>query len=186
MLTAALVLLSVLIAVLAALLAYAALQPPTFRVERSARMEVAPEVVFSNINDFRKWEAWSPWDKLDPNLARTYSGSAQGAGAVYGWAGTGKVGSGRMEIVEAQSPTSIKIKIDFTAPFAASNIIDFKLSRDGDWTTVSWAMSGPQPLLNRLMGLVFNMDKLVGGDFAKGLASLKQVSEGSGYTRLMR
>jgi Polyketide cyclase / dehydrase and lipid transport len=182
MLTAALLLLAGLVA----LVIYAATRPPTFRIERTARMDVAPEVIFSNINDFRKWEAWSPWDKLDPKLERTYSGAARGLGAVYGWSGAGKVGSGRMEIVESQSPSAVRIKIDFTAPFAASNIIDFKLTRDGDWTIVNWAMSGPQPFMNRLMGVVFNMDKLVGGDFAKGLASLKQVSEGSGYTRLMR
>jgi Polyketide cyclase / dehydrase and lipid transport len=175
-----------LLAVLAAALIYAATRPPVFRVERSARMDVAPEVIFSNINDFHKWRAWSPWDNLDPKLERTYSGEPRGKGAIYGWAGSGKVGCGRMEIVESQSPTAIKIKIDFTAPFTASNIIDFKLTRDGDWTNASWAMSGPHPFLHRLMGLVFSMDKLVGADFAKGLASLKQVSEGSGYTRLMR
>jgi Polyketide cyclase / dehydrase and lipid transport len=182
MLTAALLLL----AGLAGLMAFAATRPATFRIERSMRMEVAPEVIFSKINDFRNWEAWSPWEKLDPKMTRTYSGAARGQGASYAWVGSGKVGAGRMEIVEAQSPAAIKIKIDFTAPFAASNVIDFKLTRDGDWTNVSWVMSGPHSFPQRLMGVVFNMDKLVGGDFTKGLASLKQLSEGSGYTRLMR
>jgi carbon monoxide dehydrogenase subunit G len=171
---------------LAAAAVYAATRPDTFLVERSARIDVAPEVVFSNINDFKKWSEWSPWDKLDPGMERNYSGAAKGKGAVYAWKGTGKVGSGRMAISESVPFTAIQIKIDFTAPFAASNIVDFTLTKDGDATLVRWAMSGPQPFVSKLMGLAFSMDKMVGGQFATGLAQLKQVSEGTGYTKLMR
>jgi hypothetical protein len=174
------------LAVLAALLGYVATRPNTFRIERSARIDVAPEVIFRNINDFRKWGEWSPWDKIDPQLERHYSGAAKGVGAVYAWNGNKKVGSGRMEIVGSTPFTAVQIKIDFTAPFVASNIIDFTLTRTGDSTDVSWAMSGPHPFMSKLMGLVLNMDKMVGNDFAKGLAALKQVSEGTGFTRLMR
>jgi carbon monoxide dehydrogenase subunit G len=171
---------------LAGALVFAALKPDTFRIERSIRIDVAPEVIFSNINDFKKWEEWSPWDKIDPALERRYSGAAKGVGAAYSWTGTKKVGSGRMEIIGTTPFTGVQIKLDFTAPFVAHNIIDFTLTKDGDATHVSWAMSGPAPFISKLMGLFFNMDKVVGGDFEKGLAALKNVSEGSGYTRLMR
>ena len=174
------------LAFLAAAFGYAATRPNTFRIERSAAIDVAPEVIFGNINDFHKWAAWSPWEKIDPKLERQHSGAAKGKGAVYTWSGNRQVGSGRMEIAGSTPFTAIQIKIDFTAPFAASNRIDFKLTKNGDTTDVSWAMSGPQPLMSKLMGLVFNMDKMVGGQFATGLAQLKQVSEGTGYTRLMR
>jgi Polyketide cyclase / dehydrase and lipid transport len=172
--------------VLAAALVYAATRPDTFRIERSVSIDVAPEVIFSNINEFKRWGEWSPWDKIDPALQRTYSGAAKGKGAVYAWVGNSQVGAGRMEIVEATPFTVIQIKIDFTAPFKASNTIDFTLTKRGDITDVSWAMSGPQPFVSKVMGLVFNMDKVVGGQFATGLSQLKQVSEGTGYTRLMR
>jgi hypothetical protein len=172
--------------VLAAALVYVAARPDTFRIERSINIDVAPEVIFSNINDFKRWNEWSPWDKIDPGLKREFSGASKGKGAAYAWIGNSQVGTGRMEIVEATPFTAIQIQIDFTAPFKASNIIDFKLTRQGDTTDVSWAMSGPQPFVSKLMGLVFNMDKVVGGQFATGLAQLKQVSEGTGYTKLMR
>jgi Polyketide cyclase / dehydrase and lipid transport len=172
--------------VLAAVLVYAATRPDTFRIERSLKIDVAPEVIFSNINDFNKWGEWSPWDKIDPKLVRQFSGAAKGRGAAYSWVGNSQVGTGRMEIIESTPFTAIQIKLDFTAPFKASNIVDFKLTKQGDITDVSWAMSGPHPFMAKLMGLVFNMDKVVGGQFATGLAQLKQVSEGTGYTKLMR
>jgi Polyketide cyclase / dehydrase and lipid transport len=174
------------LALLGALAAYAASRPNTFRLERSIRIDVAPEVIFGHINDFKRWEAWSPWEKIDPTLARTYSGAASGKGAAYAWVGSGKVGTGRMEIIGSTPFSAIKIKLDFTAPFKASNITDFTLTRDGDMTKVVWAMSGPAPFISKLMGVVFNMDKLVGGDFEKGLAALKSATEGTGYTQLMR
>jgi Polyketide cyclase / dehydrase and lipid transport len=176
----------VVLVTLTAGLIFAATRPNSFRVERSVQIEVAPEVVFSNINDFNKWTAWSPWENIDPALKRQYSGAAKGKGAVYSWVGNGQVGSGRMQIVESVPFTAIQINIDFTAPFTASNVIDFSLTKRGDITEVNWAMSGPQPFLSKLMGLVFNMDKVVGSQFATGLAQLKLISEGTGYTRLMR
>jgi Polyketide cyclase / dehydrase and lipid transport len=171
---------------LVAALVFAALKPDTFRIERSIRIDVAPEVIFSNINDFKKWEDWSPWDKIDPALERRYSGAARGVGAAYAWTGNKKVGSGRMEIIGSTPFTGVQIKLDFTAPFVAHNIVDLTLTKDGDATHVSWAMSGPQPFISKVMGLAFNMDQIVGKDFTKGLAALKQVSEGTGYTKLMR
>jgi Polyketide cyclase / dehydrase and lipid transport len=176
----------VLLAVLAVLLGYIVTRPDTFRIERSIAIDVAPEVIFSHINDFRKWGEWSPWDKMDPTLERQFSGAAKGKGAMYAWVGNSQVGTGQMEIVGSTPFTAIEIKLDFTAPFKASNIVDFTLTKQGDRTNVSWAMSGPQPFMSKLMGLVFNMDKVVGGQFATGLTQLKQVSEGTGYTRLMR
>jgi hypothetical protein len=174
------------LALIGGLCAYAATKPDTFRVARSIRIDVAPEVIFGHINDFKRWEAWSPWEKIDPALRRAYTGAASGKGAAYAWSGSGKVGTGRMEIVESAPFGAIKIKLDFTAPFKASNITDFTLTRDGDMTKVDWAMSGPAPFVSKLMGVVFDMDKLVGGDFEKGLKALKSVTEATGYTQLMR
>lgn len=159
------------------LLAYAFLQPDSFRIERTAILKAPPEKIYAQINDFKAWTAWSPWEKIDPALKRSYSGPASGKGAAYAWEGNKDVGSGRMEITESVPGSKITIKLDFLKPFEAHNTAEFTFTPNGDTTTVTWAMFGPSPFLSKLIGLVFNMDKMVGGMFAQGLANLKGVAE---------
>lgn len=159
------------------LLAYAATLPDRFRIERSAVIQAPPEKVFGLVDDLRKWTAWSPWENVDPALKRSYSGAANGRGAAYGWEGNRDVGTGRMEITESAPGARIVLKLDFLEPFEAHNTAEFTFTPSGGGTAVSWAMYGPSPYLSKLMGLVFNMDKMVGGQFAQGLANLKSVAE---------
>lgn len=169
---------AILVAVLiAGVLVFAATRPDSFRIERSASIRGTPEKIFPLINDFRQWEAWSPWEKLDPSLKRTYEGAASGKGAAYAWLGNKDVGSGRMEIVESVPSSRLLLKLDFTAPFEAHNMVEFKLERQGDATVVTQAMYGPSPFISRLMGLFFSIDKMVGGKYEEGLASLKAIAE---------
>jgi uncharacterized protein YndB with AHSA1/START domain len=161
---------------IAALIARAAVQPNTFRVERTATINATPDRVFPLLNDFRKWKSWSPWEDLDPAMKRKHSGASAGRGAVYEWDGSRKVGRGRMEITESVPHIRLIIKLDFLKPFEAHNTTQFKLTPSGDATSITWAMSGASPFLMRLM--VFNMDRLVGRDYEKGLASLKRLVEG--------
>ena len=125
-----------------AILALASARPDAFRVERSATINAPAGKIFAHLDDFHKWEAWSPWEKLDPNLQRTYSGPASGKGAIYEWRGDSKVGEGRMEILESTSPSRLFIKLDFIKPFAASNRAEFTLAPDGAGTRLVWAMTG--------------------------------------------
>lgn len=162
---------------LAALLAYAATKPDTFRVERTASIEAPPEKIFALINDFQNWAAWSPWEVKDPDMKRIYSGAPIGKGAVYEWDGNRNIGAGRMEILEAAPPGSIRIKLDFFRPFKAQNTAEFRMARDGERTEVSWIMYGPQPYLSKVMSTVFSMDRMIGGEFETGLANLKSISE---------
>jgi Polyketide cyclase / dehydrase and lipid transport len=162
-----------------AALGFAASKPDTFRIERSARMNASPDRIASNISDFHQWSAWSPWEKLDPDLKRTYSGASTGKGAVYDWTGNKKVGTGRMEVLDVQ-PGKVTIKLDFLKPFEAHNITEFSLAPAGGGTNVTWAMHGASPFVAKVFGLVYNMDKTVGADFERGLANLKQVAEGTG------
>ena len=161
----------------AAILVYAATRPDSFRIERSATIKAAPEKVFPLINDFHQWEAWSPWEKIDPGLKRTYEGAASGKGAVYTWNGNKDVGAGRMEIVESTPASKIVLKLDFTAPFAANNAVEFILERQGETTRITQAMYGPSPFISKLMGLFFSIDKMVGDKYEQGLASLKAIAE---------
>jgi uncharacterized protein YndB with AHSA1/START domain len=162
---------------LASLLIFAATRPDTFRVERSAIINAAPEKIFPLINDFREWEPWSPWEKVDPAVKRTYSGAASGEGAVYEWSGNKNIGQGRMEIVESSPPSKIKLRIDFIKPFEAHNTIEFTLIPQGGSTLVTQAMYGPSPFISKVMGIFCSMDKMVGKKYEEGLANLKAISE---------
>jgi hypothetical protein len=152
-------------------------QPAAFRIERSTQIKAPPAVVYGLVDDFHAWQAWSPWAKLDPDMKTTYSGAARGEGAEYSWAGNGKVGSGRMQIVRAQEPSEVEVQLRFTAPMTATNMADFKFTPEAGGTQVSWAMTGQNGFMGKAFALVMNMDKLVGSDFEKGLAALKQQAE---------
>jgi carbon monoxide dehydrogenase subunit G len=163
------------VALIAGVLIYAATQPDTFRVQRSASIKAPPEKIAPLIADFHQWSAWSPYEKYDPAMKRDFSGAASGVGAVYAWSGNGKVGAGRMEVLDA-SAQQVRIKLDFIKPFEGHNTAEFTLAPSGDSTTVTWAMDGPRPYISKLMGVFFNMDKLIGTDFEAGLANLGKVA----------
>jgi len=163
---------------LAALLGYAATRPDTFRVARSAVIKAPPEKIFAQLEDFHRWGAWSPYEKLDPAMARAYSSPASGPGATYGWNSQGKAGVGDMKITEAAAPSRLALDLNFTKPFTSHNKVVFTLEPQGEATRVTWAMEGPAPYISKLMGVFFDMDKMVGGDFEAGLANLRAVSEG--------
>jgi len=167
----------IILALVAAVLVYALTQPDSFRVERSIVIKAPPEKIFAQINGFHQWEAWSPWEKIDPAIKRSYSGADNGKGAVYGWEGNKDVGQGRMEIVESTPSSGVLIKIDFMKPFEGHDTVQFTLQPQGDTTKVTQAMYGPSPFVAKLMGLFFNMDKMVGQKYEEGLASLKAIAE---------
>lgn len=161
---------------LAVVLVYAAFKPAAFRVERSANFKAVPEKIFPLINDFHQWEAWSPWEKIDPNIQRKYSGAASGVGAIYEWNGNSEIGQGRMEIIESM-PDKVVLKLDFIKPMEGHNTVEFTLKQQGDESVVSQVMHGPSPYLSRLMTVFFSMDKMIGTKFEEGLANLKTLAE---------
>ncbi len=160
-------------------LIFAATRPGSFRVERTIAIKAPPEKIFPAINDFHQWEAWSPWEKIDPAVKRTYTGAASGKGASYAWQGNKEIGEGRMEILESTPDAKLLIKIEFIKPFAAQNTVEFTLDRLGDVTKVTQAMYGPSPYIAKLMGLFFSMDKMVGEKYDEGLLALKGIAEKS-------
>ena len=159
-----------------AFLIYAATRPDTFRVERKLLIKAPPEKIQAEISDFHRWQAWSPYEKKDPAMKRIYSGAATGAGAIYGWEGNANVGSGRMEVT-GSTPEKITIKLDFLKPFEAHNTAEFILQAQTEGTEVTWAMEGPVPYFAKIIHIFFDMDNMVGGDFAAGLADLKTLVE---------
>ncbi len=149
----------------------------TYTVSRSATIDAPPEQVYAHIVDLRKMEAWSPWEKMDPNMTKTYSGAESGVGARYSWAGNRKVGEGSMEITDVKENSKVEMALEFLKPFKASNTTSLELTPDGDGTRVTWAMTGRKTLMTRVMGIFKSMDAMVGPDFEAGLATLKEVAE---------
>jgi uncharacterized protein YndB with AHSA1/START domain len=168
---------AIIVVLLAALLAFAATRPNVFRVQRAASIKAAPETIFPLLVDFHSWGSWSPWEKLDPTMKKTFSGPTSGKGSVYEWEGKGKAGSGRMEITEASPSSKVVIQLDFIKPFEGHNITELTLQPAGGATNVIWSMHGPSPFITKVMGAFLNMDKLIGKDFETGLANLKSVAE---------
>ncbi len=154
-----------------------AMQPNHFRVTRSATMSAAPDVVFAQVNNFHNWEAWSPWAKLDPDAKPVFEGPESGEGAKFSWSGNDKVGAGTQTIVESKPDERIRIRLDFERPMKATDDVEFTFKPQDDKMLVTWNMSGTKNFMSKAICLFMNMDKMVGGDFEKGLASLKTIVE---------
>jgi len=167
----------VIVVLIAGVLILAATKPGTFRVQRAASIKAPPEKVFALINDFNRWGAWSPWEKKDPAMKRTFGTTTSGKGATYAWEGNKDVGQGRMEIAESVPPSKVALNLDFVKPFEAHNLVEFTLEPKGDATNVTWAMRGDTPYFAKIIHVFINMDKMVGKDFEAGLANLKAIAE---------
>lgn len=167
----------VLAVIIVLILGVAMTKPDTFVVQRTATIKAPPEKIMTLVSDFHNWPVWSPWEKIDPKMQRTFSGAPNGKGAVYAWTGNSDVGRGRMEIIDYAAPSSVTIKLDFIEPMAMANVTQFVLTPQGDSTTVTWNMNGPMPFVSKVMSVFTSMDALVGRDFEKGLMQLKAAAE---------
>jgi carbon monoxide dehydrogenase subunit G len=166
-----------LVVAIAAFLVYVALKPADFRITRSQSIKATPEAAFALINDLHGFNSWNPFAQGDPALKIDYSGPLSGKGAAYVWDSTGKTGKGRIEITDSSAPSRVVMRLEFLKPMTATNTAEFTLVPSGSTTTVTWSMTGRNPYMHKLMGTIFNMDKMVGGEFEKGLVSLKALVE---------
>jgi hypothetical protein len=166
----------VVVVAIAGILLYAATKPDSFRVQRVVLINAPSDKVFPLINDIKAWTVWSPYEKKDPAMKRTYGAVTAGKGATYAWDGDKNVGQGSIEIVES-GPRKILLKLDFVKPFEAHNMGEFLLEPKGDSTSVTWATYGPSPYMSKVIGTFMNIDDLIGRDFEKGLADLKAAAE---------
>ena len=162
---------------IAVLVVIVALQPSELRVERTAAIAAPPADVFAQVNDLHKWDAWSPWAKLDPNAKIAFEGPEAGQGAAMTWAGNDQVGEGKLTIVESRPSDAVKLKVDFVKPYEATSNSDFAFKPDGAGTSVTWTMTAQHNFLEKAFCLVMNGKKMVGDDLEKGLAQLKALAE---------
>jgi uncharacterized protein YndB with AHSA1/START domain len=161
----------------AVVLVLASRKPDTFSVHRSTAIKAPPEKIYPLIADFRNWGPWSPWERKDPAMKRSFSGAESGKGAGYAWEGNKDVGKGSMKVAEAVPPSKVVLNLDFEKPFEAHNMVTFTLAPKGDTTEVVWSMEGPTPFIGKIMHVFMDMDRMVGGDFEAGLANLKAAAE---------
>jgi uncharacterized protein YndB with AHSA1/START domain len=155
------------------------MQSSEFRVVRTATLSAPAQTLFALVNDFHRWEAWSPWERLDPTLERSYSGAPAGVGAVYSWVGNKQVGEGRMTILESHPNNLIRFKLEFLKPFAATHTAEFTFEPEGDRTRVTWNMFGEKNFLSKAIGLFLNMEKMIGNNFEQGLGQMELAAKAS-------
>lgn len=154
-----------------------AMQPSEFTVKRSTSISAAPSKVFPLVNNLRMWPLWSPWEKLDPNMEKTFEGSGEGPGSSYGWNGNNKVGEGRNTILDIKQDRLVHIRLDFVRPFKSTSEAKFTFTPEGSNTNVDWAMTGKNGFIGKAFCMFMNMDKMIGTDFEKGLAAMKAEAE---------
>jgi len=164
------------VALLAVLAVVVATRPARFAITRSAAIPAPPAAVFALVNDFHRWDAWSPWAKLDPACQNTFDGPAAGVGAKFAWAGNNKVGAGRMTITSSRLVELIHIDLEFFRPMKARNLTEFIFVPKAGGTRVTWTMSGGNGFAGKLFSVFVNCDKMVGGQFEQGLANLKSLA----------
>jgi len=170
-----LIVLAVIAVAIAAVLIIAAFKPNSFSVQRSTSIAAAPDAIFPLINDLRAHRSWSPFDK-DPGIKRTYSGASKGPGSALDFADR-KAGTGRIEITDASQPSLVTMRLRMSKPMKCDNVVKFSLAPRSGATDVTWAMSGPQPFMGKVMSTFINCDKMVGRQFEQGLAELKAIAE---------
>lgn len=163
-----------------------ATRPSEFRISRSATIAAPPAVIFPNVNDLRKWEAWSPFVKMDPTMKLTYEGPEAGAGASQTWVGNNQVGEGRMTIVESRPGELVKFKLEFIKPMSGTSTAEFTFKPEGDQTVVTWSMFGTNNFVGKAFSLFMDCDKMCGTEFEKGLAAMKAIAEGASKPALVK
>ncbi len=151
--------------------------PDTQHVERQIAIDAPADEIFPYVNDFRKFNEWSPWAKIDPQTKYTFSGPESGVGAKMEWASEHQqVGQGTQEILESVPNNTVKTRLDFG--MGGPSLAGFALSENNGQTTVVWSFDAYfENSIARYFGLMLDLDKWVGGDYEKGLANLKTVVE---------
>ncbi len=172
-------------AIIVVFLGVVAMQPSDFLIARTTTISAPASEVFAQVNDFHKWEAWSPYEKLDPAMKRTYEGAPNGTGAIYSWAGNNEVGEGRTTIIASRPNELIQIKLEMFKPFEVTNTAEFTFKPEGDQTAVTWSLTGKNNFVSKAICLFVSMDKMIGGQFEQGLAQLKTTVESAPKNELI-
>ncbi len=164
----------------AGLLVYAALKPSGMFISRELLVKATPQAIFPFLNHSRKANDWMPWAQIDPKVKMSYTGPEEGVGSVSSWESSGQMGVGKAEVIESVTNQRVKTQLTYTKPMAMSQLAELSLNPTPDGTVVRWSVSGNTPFIGRVFCIFMSMDKMVGGQFEKGLTNLKVMVEGTG------
>ncbi|AWX43065.1 hypothetical protein HME9304_00052 [Flagellimonas maritima] len=156
----------------------AAIAPKSYNVSRSIEIDKPKKTVFENLKFLKNQDAWSPWNKKDPNMEKKFTGTDGEVGAVSYWKGNKDVGEGEQEIIKIVDGERVESELRFLKPW--KSISDAYLLTEAvneNRTKVTWGFSGKNKFPTSIFMLFMNMDIAVGGDFEEGLASLKSKLE---------
>ena len=167
-----------LVAIIAIFAVFVSMQPAEFRIARSTTISAPPAALFARVNDLHAFQEWNPYAKKDPAMKQSWEGPTAGPGAIYRWSGNAEIGEGSMKILESRPNELVRLELAFLKPFQATNTVDFTFVPAGEQTTVTWSMTGTNGFMAKAASLLMDMDKMVGGDFEKGLADMKALAEG--------
>ncbi|MBC8133613.1 MAG: SRPBCC family protein [Deltaproteobacteria bacterium] len=174
----------IVVAVLVAgFLVFVSTRPDSYHVERSTSIAAPAAVIFAQLDNFKAWPAWSPWEKRDPQMKKTFEGPPSGVGSSYSWQGNKDVGQGKMTILVSEPPNHIRYQLEFIEPFVSTAATGFTLASQGDKTNITWGMDGTNNFVSKIFGVFMNMDQMIGADFESGLAGLKAVAEAEAAKR---
>ncbi len=162
----------------ALLIAVIATRPPEVHIERSAVINAPADMIFPYTADLRKFDEWSPWAELDPDVEKKLIGPATGVGSAYEWSGNEAVGTGKMTVKQYDPPKKVVMELEFMEPFQSTSDTTMMLVPVADGTKVTWSMDGSNDsFMEKAVGLFMDLDELIGGDYEKGLSKLKAVAE---------
>jgi hypothetical protein len=174
----ALIILGLLVIAVAGVVLYAlTTQPDTFRISRTATINAPADKIFGIVTDLRRGVEWSPYEKKDPNMKKSFNGPATGPGSQMAWDGNKDIGAGTLTIANTTAPSKVVLNLDMTRPMEGHNIIEYDLAPESGGTRMTWSMHGPMNPIGKVMCLFLNMDKMVGKDFEDGLRNLKALAE---------
>lgn len=157
--------------------AVVAMQPSDFAITRSTVIHAPPQKVFPLVSDLKAGQAWSPWEDLDPAMQRTFAGVDGAVGSSYHWSGNNEVGEGTMTLIDLQPDKMVKYRLNFLRPMEGENEVLYVLSDQNGDTHFTWTMTGKANFAQKAVCMFMNMDEMVGSQFEKGLANLKQLAE---------
>ncbi|WP_420602103.1 SRPBCC family protein [Flagellimonas sp.] len=171
-------LLYILAGIVLLILILAMIAPKSYNVSRSIEIAKPKNEVFENLRFLKNQDAWSPWNKKDPNMEKKFTGTDGEVGATSYWNGNKDVGEGEQELTKIVDGERIESELRFLKPWKSTSDA-YLLTEDAGAgsTKVTWGFSGKNKFPTSIFMLFMNMDKAVGSDFEEGLASLKTLLE---------
>ena len=163
--------------ILIAFLGYASTRPNHFRYERSGLIHSSPDKIYALTSNLKMGALWNPYAQKDPNMKAEFTGTLGEAGSKMDFDGNNEAGSGSLEVLKAIPNQAVDIRLTMTKPISVTNLIEYRLTPEGNDIRFSWAMSGEVGFIGKIIGVLIDCEKMVTKDFEVGIQNLKKICE---------